>query len=100
MSMSVLVSLEDISIERASKRLFNRVSLGINTGDAIGVVGANGGGKSTLLQLITRSLIPDSGRVIARRDLSVSYLSQTPDFADDTTCLLYTSDAADERYTV
>lgn len=83
--MSVLVSLEDISIERASKRLFNRVSLGINTGDAIGVVGANGGGKSTLLQLITRSLTPDSVRVIARRDLSVSYLSQTPDFADDTT---------------
>jgi ATPase subunit of ABC transporter with duplicated ATPase domains len=61
--------------------LLDGVSLGVDDGDAIGVVGRNGDGKTTLLQVLTGTREPDSGRVTHTSGLSVGYLRQADDFA-------------------
>ena len=57
----------------------------MDDGDAIGVVGRNGDGKTTLLQVLTGTRAPDSGRVTHTSGLSVGYLHQADDFAADAT---------------
>jgi ATPase subunit of ABC transporter with duplicated ATPase domains len=56
--------------------VFESVTLGVNDGARIGIVGRNGDGKSSLLNLLTGQLQPDSGRVTQRSGLRVSALSQ------------------------
>jgi ABC transport system ATP-binding/permease protein len=56
--------------------LLDEVSLGVEEGDAIGVVGRNGDGKTTLLQVLTGTRQPDSGRLTHTSGLSVGYLRQ------------------------
>jgi ATPase subunit of ABC transporter with duplicated ATPase domains len=74
-----------INLDRVSKRydaagvLLDEVSLGLDDGDRVGVVGLNGAGKTTLLRLLTRADQPDAGRVTHRRDLRVAALPQTLD---------------------
>lgn len=53
----------------------------------IGLVGRNGTGKSTLLKLITGELVPDTGRISKKNGLTISYLSQESNIADNTTLL-------------
>jgi ABC transport system ATP-binding/permease protein len=70
-----------ISVERAAKaygerRLLDSVSLGVATGERIGVVGRNGAGKSTLLALLAGAAQPDSGRIARAAGLRVGYLRQ------------------------
>ncbi|HEY2204836.1 MAG TPA: ABC-F family ATP-binding cassette domain-containing protein [Pseudonocardia sp.] len=60
----------------ASRVLLDRVSLGVAAGDRIGVVGLNGGGKTTLLEVLTGAREPDSGRVSHVRDLRVATVAQ------------------------
>ena len=61
--MANLVSVENVSKSFGLKTLLDGVSLGVQTGDRIGVVGLNGGGKSTLLKVLT-------GRSSLMRDAS------------------------------
>jgi len=61
--MANLVNLESVSKSYGTIRVLDGVSLGVGSGDRIGVVGRNGGGKSTLLRLITGAEPPDAGRV-------------------------------------
>ncbi len=61
--MANLVNLEDASKAYGTTVVFDAVSLGIAAGERIGVVGRNGGGKTTLLRMITGVEAPDSGRV-------------------------------------
>jgi ATP-binding cassette subfamily F protein uup len=60
----------------ASRVLLDRVSLGVSAGERIGVVGLNGGGKTTLLEVLTGEREPDSGRVSAVRGLRVAVVTQ------------------------
>ena len=60
--MNVLV-LENITKAYGERTLFDSVSLGINEGDKIGVIGVNGTGKSTLLKIIAGLIEPDTGTV-------------------------------------
>ena len=64
--MANLVSVENVSKSFGLKTLLDGVSLGVQTGDRIGVVGLNGGGKSTLLKVLTGHEQPDEGRVFQR----------------------------------
>jgi ATP-binding cassette subfamily F protein uup len=57
--------------------VFDSVTLGVNEGDRIGIVGRNGDGKSTLLSLLSGRLVPDSGRVTMRRGTTVRMLDQS-----------------------
>jgi ATP-binding cassette subfamily F protein uup len=59
-----LVNIESVSKAYGTRTLLDGVSLGLAEGDRIGVVGRNGGGKSTLLKLLAKSEQPDAGRVV------------------------------------
>jgi len=71
-----LLGAENLHLEFPTKVVFDSVTLGIDEGDRIGVVGRNGDGKSTLLALLSQRLEPDGGRVTHRRGLTVGYLDQ------------------------
>ncbi|WP_431895627.1 ABC-F family ATP-binding cassette domain-containing protein [Nonomuraea sp. bgisy101] len=74
-----LVNLESVSHAYGPKPLLSDVSLGIEAGERIGVVGRNGGGKTTLLSVVAGAVKPDSGRVTHNRGLRVGLLSQRDD---------------------
>jgi phospholipid/cholesterol/gamma-HCH transport system ATP-binding protein len=73
-----LVILEDIVFRRGRKKIFDRLSLAVPTGQTVAIMGPSGTGKTTLLKLIGGQVTPESGRVIVRgrdiRDLSRSEL--------------------------
>ncbi|MEY3856206.1 MAG: hypothetical protein RJA45_676 [Actinomycetota bacterium] len=83
--MAHLLGAETISLEFPTKTVFDNVTVGVNDGDRIGVVGRNGDGKSTLLKLLAKTHQPDSGRVTYRGGLTVGMLTQVDSFADATT---------------
>jgi len=82
--MANLINVERASVAYGTRTLLNAISLGVDEGDAIGVVGRNGDGKTTLLQVLTGTRKPDSGRVTHTSGLSVGYLRQSDDFGDAT----------------
>lgn len=83
--MAHLLGAESISHSFPTKTVFNSVTVGINEGDRIGVVGRNGDGKSTLLKILTKQLEPDQGRVTWRGGLDVGFLRQQDNFPADST---------------
>ena len=83
--MANLINVERASVGYGTRTLLNGVSLGIDDGEVIGVVGRNGDGKTTLLQVLTATRPPDTGRVTHTSGLSVGYLHQADDFAADAT---------------
>jgi len=75
--MPNLVNLESVSIAFGGpKPVLDGVSLGVDTGDRIGVVGRNGGGKSTLISILAGLTTPDSGRVSPVRGLRMATVTQ------------------------
>jgi ATPase subunit of ABC transporter with duplicated ATPase domains len=75
--MAHLLGAENISLEYPTKVVFENVTVGINEGDRIGVVGRNGDGKSTLLRLLAGRQEPDSGRVTRRGGVTLGMLDQS-----------------------
>jgi len=74
-----LLNVETVTVTHAARTLLDAVSLGLDDGDRVGMVGRNGDGKSTLLRVIAKRQQPDSGRVTHSRGLRVGMLSQTDD---------------------
>ncbi|WP_433711715.1 ABC-F family ATP-binding cassette domain-containing protein [Nocardia sp. CA-084685] len=74
--MSNLINLEQVSKSFGIKPLLDNVSLGIHAGERIGVVGLNGGGKTTLLEVLTGLEPPDSGRVSRVGGLRIAVVTQ------------------------
>lgn len=75
--MAFMMGCEKIGLEFATKRVFEGLTVGVNDGDRIGIVGRNGDGKSTLLRLLAHRIEPDSGRVTCRRGVTIGMLGQT-----------------------
>ncbi len=71
-----LLGAEQIDLEFPTKSVFSGLTVGINAGDRIGIVGRNGDGKSSLLRVLNKTMPPDSGRVTHRGDLRIGYLTQ------------------------
>jgi ATPase subunit of ABC transporter with duplicated ATPase domains len=71
-----LLGAEELSLSFPTKQVFDAITVGIDDGDRIGVVGANGDGKSTLLKLLSKRISPDEGRVTHRGGLRVGILDQ------------------------
>jgi ABC transport system ATP-binding/permease protein len=71
-----LVTLESVGKAYGTTVVLDSVSLGVAAGDRIGVVGSNGGGKTTLLRLLTGREEPDSGRVATAGGLRIGYVDQ------------------------
>lgn len=74
--MANLINLENVSKTWGLKTLLSGVSLGVQTGDRIGIVGVNGGGKTTLLEVLTGIEEPDEGRVSHNSDLRMAVVTQ------------------------
>ncbi len=74
--MAHLLGAEAVHLEYPTQVVFESVTLGVNDGARIGIVGRNGDGKSSLLGLLTGQLQPDSGRVTRRSGLRVGALGQ------------------------
>lgn len=83
--MAFLLGCEKARVEFPMKTVFEDVSLGLDEGDRIGVVGKNGDGKSTLLSLLAGVIEPDEGRVIRTRGVRVGVLGQADALSDDDT---------------
>ena len=81
MSNAPLLSLQNISFGLGNEPLFDDVSMSINDGDRLCLVGRNGAGKSTFLKLIAGILEPDDGKIVPRSGLEVSMLEQNPDLS-------------------
>lgn len=75
--MAYLLGCENVHLEYPTKKIFDSVTLGIDEGDRIGIVGRNGDGKSTLLSLLAGTVEPDGGRVAQRGGTVISTLMQT-----------------------
>ena len=74
--MAHLLGAEGLHLEFPTKVVFDSVTLGVNEGDRIGIVGRNGDGKSSLLAMLAGRLEPMAGKVTTRRDLRIGVLDQ------------------------
>ena len=83
--MAHLLGAEAVHLEYSTQVVFESVTVGVNDGDRIGIVGRNGDGKSSLLDLLTGQVRPDAGRVTQRSGLRVGALSQVDILDSDST---------------
>ncbi|MDA9907554.1 ABC-F family ATP-binding cassette domain-containing protein [Flavobacteriaceae bacterium] len=72
------LSVENISKSFGERSLFNNLSFGINEGQKIGFVAKNGTGKTSILNILSGDESSDSGQVISRKNLKISFLPQEP----------------------
>jgi ATPase subunit of ABC transporter with duplicated ATPase domains len=80
-----LLGAEKISLSFATTRVFENLTIGVQDGDRIGIVGRNGDGKSTLIKLFARIQEPDSGQITKRGDVRIGLLDQFDQFAPSET---------------
>ncbi len=85
--MAIHMQVSALTKSFGERVLFENISFGIAEGQRIGLIAANGTGKTTLLNIIAGRMDYDSGEVVFRRDLSVGYLEQDPRFPAGLTVL-------------
>ncbi|BCP16015.1 ABC-F family ATP-binding cassette domain-containing protein [Mycobacterium paraintracellulare] len=97
--MAHLLGAEAVHLEYPTRAVFGSITLGVNDGARIGIVGRNGDGKSSLLRLLTGQQQPDSGRVTRRSGLRVGALSQADTLdPDHTVGWTLVGDAAEHQW--
>ena len=82
-----IISLENIYKSYSEKVLLNNVSLGINDGDKIGLIGINGAGKSTFLKVVGGKEEFFEGNIIKGKNVRIEYLSQNPPVDENSTVI-------------
>ncbi|MEB3366135.1 ABC-F family ATP-binding cassette domain-containing protein [Saccharopolyspora mangrovi] len=80
-----LVNLETVTKSYGVRPLLDGASLGVSEGERIGVVGLNGGGKTTLLEVLAGIAEPDDGRVSHSRDLRMAVVTQRTELPEEAT---------------
>ena len=83
--MAHLLGAERIRLSFATTEVFQDLTIGVQEGDRIGIVGKNGDGKSTLLRLFAKIQEPDAGQITKRSDVRIGMLDQLDDFAPEQT---------------
>lgn len=84
--MNVLTA-ENLTKSYGDRVLFSDLSFGIDDGEKIGIIGVNGTGKTTLLQILAGIEYPDQGKVTTGNSVRIEYLPQNPEFEDGLTIL-------------
>lgn len=82
-----LITIENITKSYGDKAILDNISLGINDGDKIGIIGINGTGKTTLLRIIAGTDECDEGKITTSNELKMEYLFQNPEFNEEDTVL-------------
>lgn len=85
--MAIHLQVSALAKSFGERTLFENLTFGIAEGERIGLIAANGTGKTTLLNIIAGRMDYDSGEVVFRRDLRVGYLEQDPRFPAGLTVL-------------
>ncbi len=94
-----LLGAEALHLEFPTRTVFDSVTIGVNEGDRVGVVGRNGDGKSSLLGMLTGRLEPDSGKVTRRKGVQFGVLDQSDDLdLDHTVGFSIVGDADDHEW--
>ena len=93
--MAHLLNVEGVGVVHGARAVLAGVSLGLDDGMRIGVVGRNGDGKSTLLRVMAREQEPDAGRVTHTRDIRLGLLHQSDEAGETTVRHLVLGDAPD-----
>ncbi|MBK5211241.1 MAG: ABC-F family ATP-binding cassette domain-containing protein [Coriobacteriia bacterium] len=83
--MTLLLNSKDVHVEFPTRLVLNQVTLGINSGDRIGIVGKNGDGKSTLLSVLAGNLTPTQGEVARQSKVTVGVLGQSDELDESAT---------------
>jgi ATP-binding cassette subfamily F protein uup len=92
-----ILTVQQVTKGYGNRILFENITLGLNEGDKVGLIGINGTGKSTLLKIIAGLEIPDYGTVVANRNTTIAYLPQNPDFPKGETLLSYVMDGSYDK---
>ena len=87
--MESYLQIENLSKSFGDRVLFSDVTFGIYQGDKIGIIAANGSGKTTFLNIIAGLEDYDSGSVVAKNDLKIGYLPQSPNFNPESSVMEY-----------
>ncbi len=82
-----ILSLENVSKNYGIKPLFENVTLGFEDSDKIGIIGANGSGKTTFLRVIAGRETADTGKIVRAQGRTLAYLAQNPEINDELTVL-------------
>jgi len=85
--MAILISAHKLCKSFSSQVLFQELSLAIESGDRIGLIGPNGMGKSTLLKILSSQIVPDDGDLSLSSGVKIAMLDQSPSFQDQSTIL-------------
>src|SRR3984885_10532586 len=85
--MSTIIAATDVVVRHGERTILDNITLGIQEGERLGLVGRNGSGKTTFLKILAGLQTPDSGEVTRQRQLAISYLPQ--DFMLDATKNVY-----------
>ncbi len=88
-----MVSINNLGVEFSARPLFSNINFVINKNDKIALVGKNGAGKSTLLKIIAGLQSPTSGTISKPGEVTIGYLPQQMEVADDTTLIAETRKA-------
>jgi len=82
-----IVTLSDIHVSFGPEAVLDKLNLQLHPGEKVGMVGANGSGKSTILKLIIGQIEPDMGKVVRQKTLRIGYLAQETTFSGDRTIM-------------
>lgn len=96
--MTLLLSCKGISKSHGPRSLFKDLSFGIFEGDQLGILGANGTGKTTLMRICAGIELPDQGEVVKRQHIKIGYVPQdTPPLHDTLEAILLRDLEKDQR---
>ena len=82
-----MLNIHNLSVSFGGTYLFEEVTFRLGAGDRVGLVGKNGAGKSTMLKILAKDFVPDSGSIAAEKEIRIGFLRQDIDFEQGRTVL-------------